>query len=378
MAATNGSSIAVRRLWDEDGVPIRMVGSLSDITSRKQAEAALRASQRRMSTLIQQTPLAIIEWNVDFEVVAWNLAAETIFGYSAEEAIGQQGFDFIVPETDRGQVRQVFEMVRLQRGGDCNLNRNLRQDGTEIVCQWYNSSLMDDSGNVIGFVAMGMDVTTEHQAEIALAESEAKFRALFERAGVGMSVVDLGGRLLEVNPAMHRILGYAEAGLLGAHISEYSHPEDWEIDSAKLQQVHAGSLDFYQMEKRYYRKNGEMIWANLHVFSVKRAGKVEFTFGIMEDISDRRRAEEKLRQSEAQMRAILAAIPDLMFRLSGDGIYLGYVTTNRSIDLLPIDSDPMGKHLSEIVPLELGERHIRYARQVLATGQPKVTNSRTG
>jgi PAS domain S-box-containing protein len=98
----------------------------------------------------------------------------------------------------------------------------------------------------------------------------------------------------------------------------------------------------------------------------------ERTQELEQEIAERKRTEGALRQSEAQNRAILSAIPDLMFRVSSEGIYLGYVTTNELIDLLPSDLNPLGKHLSEFLPQEVRERHLEHMQRALATGETQI------
>lgn len=98
----------------------------------------------------------------------------------------------------------------------------------------------------------------------------------------------------------------------------------------------------------------------------------ERTQELKQEIAERKRTEVALRQSEAQNRAILSAIPDLMFRVSTEGIYLGYVTTCELMDLLPSDFEPVGKHLSEFLPPDVSQRHLYHLEQVLATGKSQI------
>ncbi|HEY9638027.1 MAG TPA: AAA family ATPase [Coleofasciculaceae cyanobacterium] len=98
----------------------------------------------------------------------------------------------------------------------------------------------------------------------------------------------------------------------------------------------------------------------------------ERTQDLEQEIAERRRTQEALSQSEAQNRAILSAIPDLMFRVSAEGIYLGYVATCEVIDLLPSDFEPIGKHISELLPPDVSQRHMYHLQQALATGKGQI------
>ncbi|MGB3402551.1 MAG: PAS domain S-box protein [Microcoleaceae cyanobacterium] len=153
-------------LWD---------GCLIDISDRVAAEAQLQQFQQRLSLMIEQTPLAVIEWNIQMEVTAWNPAAERIFGYTYDEALGQY-IDFIVPESTREQVQKIVDDLLLQQGGYCNINDNLRKDGTTIVCEWYNTPLVTDQGEVIGIASHALDITERKQAEIQLQQQTETLR----------------------------------------------------------------------------------------------------------------------------------------------------------------------------------------------------------
>ena len=121
-------------------VPILENGYLnlygSDITDRKRAEEQLRQAREREALHVMQTPLAVIEWNLDFEVAAWNPGAERIFGYSQSEAMGKHA-SFIVPELFKAHVDAVWEQLLQQKGGARSTNENVRKDEETIQCEWF-------------------------------------------------------------------------------------------------------------------------------------------------------------------------------------------------------------------------------------------------
>ncbi len=138
-----------------------------DITERKRAEEELRASQQRLALHIQQTPLGVIEWNLNYEVAQWNPRAEALFGYTREEALGRHS-NFIVPDAFRPQTHQVWAELLARKGGFRSSNENLTKDGRYIVCEWYNTPLVDARGEVIGVASLVEDITERKKAEEAL------------------------------------------------------------------------------------------------------------------------------------------------------------------------------------------------------------------
>ena len=106
----------------------------TDITERRRAEEALRAANQKLRLHFEQTPMAVIEWDLEFRVTNWNPAAQTIFGYDREEALGQHA-TFIVPESYRQQVNGVWEALIKKVGGERSTNSNLHKNGTQILCE---------------------------------------------------------------------------------------------------------------------------------------------------------------------------------------------------------------------------------------------------
>lgn len=142
-----------------------------NITERKQAEAALRNSQQKLLLHVQQTPLAVVEWSPDFEIIDWNPAAEVIFGYSKDEVLGHHATETILPENVRGHINQVRDELVAKKGGTYSINENLTKDGRTILCEWYNTPLVNNNGNVIAVASLGQDITERQQAQQSLQQA---------------------------------------------------------------------------------------------------------------------------------------------------------------------------------------------------------------
>ncbi|MFN6481723.1 MULTISPECIES: AAA family ATPase [unclassified Nostoc] len=127
------------------------------------AQSVFQASQQRLQLLVQQTPLAFIEWDINYQVTDWNPAAERIFGYSKEEALGC-GFKFIIPEIIQAEMERVSVEIISQQGGNYSINENVTKDGKIIICTWYNNPLVNADGESIGVASLVDDITEQQTA----------------------------------------------------------------------------------------------------------------------------------------------------------------------------------------------------------------------
>jgi PAS domain S-box-containing protein len=166
---------------DASGKIVRSVGIVQDITERRLAEMELAASTEKLSLHFERTPVGVVGWNTAFEVTEWNPAAEKIFGYTKEEALGRP-FTLIVPEEAREQVDKVLKGLLTLSGGERSDNENVTKDGRTIICRWYNTPLIDAQGQVIGTASFVMDVTDHLKLEAQLRQAQ-KMDAIGQLAG---------------------------------------------------------------------------------------------------------------------------------------------------------------------------------------------------
>ncbi len=184
---------------DSNGQVLGLLGISRDITERKRAEEQFRQSQQKLRIHFDHTPLAVVEWDIEFRVAAWNPSAERIFGYSQEEAMGKHA-SFIVPPEFREHVEKIWRGLLSQQGGTRSTNDNVTKDGRTITCEWYNTPLIDDAGRVLGAASLAQDVTERVALEERLRQSQ-KMEAVGRLAG---------GVAHDFNNLLTVILGYGQ------------------------------------------------------------------------------------------------------------------------------------------------------------------------
>ncbi len=296
------------RSLDSTGRVTRLTGTAWHFTDRKKAEGALAESERKLRLHVQNTPVAVIEWDTGFCVTRWNPAAERIFGYSAAEAIGQHA-DLIVSEGIQPVVDAVFAALRERSGGERSTHENLTKDGRVVVCDWFNTPLTSADGTVIGVASLVQDVTESRRAEEALRESEERFRSTFEQAGVGIAHIAPDGRRLRVNQKLCDIVGYASEELLQMSFQDLTEPDNLATDVEGQRRLLAGEIATYSVEKRYIRKDGSRVWANLTASLVRDpAGEPDYFISVVEDISRRKEADETMRLQAVALQSAANAI----------------------------------------------------------------------
>lgn len=204
---------------DGGGKAVGVVGIFEDITERRIAEEELRDTQQRILLHRDQTPLGVIEWDLDLRVKFWNPAAERIFGYTPEEAIGRHAMDLILTEDLRKQVEKIWAGLLQRKGGSRSTNENVAKDGSVLLCEWFNTPLVDSSGNVVGVASLVQDITEQRRMESQLRQAQ-KMEAVGQLAG---------GVAHDFNNLLQAIMGYAEMLLLRTSEEDSRHADLAEI-----------------------------------------------------------------------------------------------------------------------------------------------------
>jgi PAS domain S-box-containing protein len=301
--------------YDSQGKPLSYDGLISDIDERKRTEETLRESEELFRNVYDTAPLAFVVWDIDTRVTDWNKKAEEVFGWSKEEALGRNFFDFLVPEKDRHQVENV--VGRLLEGGlpSHSINDNLTKDGQIITCEWNNSALHDDDGNIVGAMSLALDMTERKRAQEALCENEATLKSIFRAAPTGIGMVS--NRVLKrVNNRICEMTGYFREELVEQSARMlYPTDEDFEyVGRKKYAQIRERGTG--TVETRWKRKDGKMMDVLLSSTPVDPSDLTAgVTFSAL-DITERKKAEKELRESEDRYRRITEAITDYIYTVT--------------------------------------------------------------
>lgn len=172
---------------------------LQDIENRLKIESDLVQSQARLSLHLENTPLAAITWDKNFRCVQWNKAAEKIFGYTRDEAVGRHAVGLVLDAPTEMKLRDTFQALIDGSGGERKVNENITKDGRTIVCEWYNTTIRDENGETFGVVSLAEDVTDQKQAQDEIKFKNTLLITQQEASADGMLSVDADGHVISLN-----------------------------------------------------------------------------------------------------------------------------------------------------------------------------------
>ena len=267
----------------------------SEITARYRFESALRAVNAQLSALIENSPLAIMRLDEEGTILSCNPAAEGMFGWSAAELVGQK--IPMVPPDERETVREVLQRVAQGERFTGLERQRLRQDGSLVDVSISVAPMYDETGTYAGIVNLMEDITPRKEAEAALREREAKYRAVIETSDDGFCIADMEGRFLEFNDAFVDLLGYSREELLTMSVPDIESQKTPGEVAAAIEAVRREGHSFF--ETRLRSKDGRIWPAEPNISYWPIAGGRMFFF--VRDITERKAAEEALRRSHDEL-----------------------------------------------------------------------------
>ena len=320
----DGSAVAIEVtttfLRDAQGRPVGILGVSRDITARKRAEEDLRGKEGDYRTLAENSPDLIARFDRQLRHTYVNPAAARAGRLSASEYIGKTIPESGVPEPAAGQweqhIRRVLETGQLIEVVDAFPT----PDGVRYFNTRFNPELAPD-GSVQSVLSIARDITERKRVEEALGESEERFRNAFENANIGMCLVDLEMRLIRVNPQMADMFGYTQGEMEGRSVNDFTHPEDRGVSPDFIHRAASGETNNAQFIKRYYHKQGHVLWGQVSSSLVRdTSGKPLYFISHVQDITEPKRIEETLRRSEEHFRALSENSSDVVIVVDKKGI----------------------------------------------------------
>ncbi len=275
----------------------------------------LSRSEHNYRLLFEANPLPMWVFDlVTLRFLAVNDAAVSHYGYSREEFLAMTIAD-IRPAEDVPRLLESIASTQQFRADRSEFWCHRKRDGMLIKVK-VTSHALEFEGRPARMV-LADDVTQRLQNEHELQEREQRFRATFEQAAVGMAHVTLDGRWLRVNQKLCEIVGYTHEELLERTFLDITHPDDRARDLEQRARLLAAEIPFYSIEKRYLRKGGTIIWVKLTLTLVRKdSGEPDYLMPVVEDISERRRGEEKIAQYVEQLKSAFMSTVEVATVLS--------------------------------------------------------------
>jgi len=253
------------------------------------------------------------------------------------------------PDDLQRTIKAVEDYIAGRRADYAVEFRLRHKDGSYRCIYTRAEKQFDDTGKPCRLFGCHVDITKRKQAEGDLRKSEERFRATFEQAAVGIAHVSPEGRFLRVNQKSCDIAGYSREEMLECTFQEITYPDDLKADVAQTNQLLSGEIDTYSMEKRYIRKDGELVWINLTVALVRdEEGQPEWFVAVVKDISERKLAEEKIKESEEKYMTMVEYSNDMIWTLDKKGDFTYFNKKSEEITEYKIKEE-LNKGFSPII-----------------------------
>jgi PAS domain S-box-containing protein len=335
---------------DERGRILCWFGSCTDVHDLSLTREALREREVRLRLALEFSKLGDWSWDAASDVVTCSERAAAIMGIAPGPQMTWKEMRALLHKEDRETARLEVERAVLQVADYDVEYRVNRPDGCLAWIALKGRAQYGPLGEPLGMIGVIQDITDRKAAEQSIRDSEARYRALFEQAAVGVMHADLDGRWTLVNRRLAEILGYdCPEALIGKNYAEVTHPDDRAEGEALTKALDAGEIAYVQRDKRYLRKDESYVWVNVTVSIVRDAasGAARHRVAVVQDITEQRRAQERqtllMNELNHRVKNTLAAVQAIVaqgLRGAGlgeevrDGIEFRLIALSRSHDLL--------------------------------------------
>jgi PAS domain S-box-containing protein len=293
----------------------RLISKQFDIDDQQKSDEALRYQALLMNNVSD----AVISTDLNFKIVSWNRAAETIYGWKQEEVIGKTVTEVTHTEFHTGERRKFIQNLQKNGGWEGKVIERTR-DGLPLDISASISVIRNGSSKPVGVVAINRNITESKQAREALLQSEEQFRNIFENGPLSMGLSYADYHYFKVNAAFCQMLGYSEEEMLKLTFRDITHPEYIKNDCESVHKLFKGDLSIYQVEKLYLRKDGTAIWGKTTVTAIRdRQGNFQCFLALVENIHERKLAEIALQENKRKFKELVELLPEVVFEADTKG-----------------------------------------------------------
>lgn len=294
--------------WDGDK-PVRMVGCHFDITKQKQTEARLKRTQELLNKTNETARVG--GWEVDLltQTISWTKVTKQIHEVDEDFVPDMDtAIDFYKEGACRDAINKaVDEAIKKGTAFDLELQIVTAKGNVRWIRTIGQSEY--EKGRCVRLYGAFQDITEKKKTEEELKLSEVRFEEAFEFSAIGMALVSTEGKWLRLNKRVCETVGYTNEELLKMTFQDITHPEDLDLDLKHVQALLEGKIDHYQMEKRYFHKNGDTVWVLLSVSLVRsQSGEPLHFISHIQDITEEKNTKEQLFKANQNLTALYNAM----------------------------------------------------------------------
>lgn len=324
----------------------RIIGDL------KNCRAELEKAERYFN--IAEIMLVLLDKKGDVELI--NDRGAKMLGHAKKDIVGKNWFNNFIPKQDRKEVRRVFKKIISGKLAAVEYYENpvLTRKGEERLISFRNAILKDEKGGITGTLSSGEDITEQRKTDEELRAKEKWFSLLFENAPDAMYIVDMKGNFVDANKMAEKLTSYSREEMRGQNLfqTELLGPAGFKKAAASLARILRGRAAGPE-EYTIRQKDGKKVVLEVKSYPITVEGK-KYLLGTARDVTERKRAEKKMAESEERMRGMLSSIRDLIFTFDKDGRFSYYHAPKDSLLYVP-PKKFLGKKYSEVLPPDLAK-----------------------
>lgn len=330
------------------------------------------AGLRIFTSILDHIGVLVVVFDTAGRIVYWNRPSAELVGRALDESTQVPFWEWLLPEEEREHARQAWARLDTPLFVHEGQTHWLARDGGKRLIQWSNTCVHDADGRIEWIVGTGIDVTERQLTEEQLRFTLARYRSVVENARDAILLGDADtGKILDANPQAERLLGLPRDKIIGMHQSQLHPPESRDQVARDFQQAVEGTRYLSSPEAvEVQASDGRRIPVEIStaIFTLEGRHYVE---GIFRDLTEYRQADLARRRAEERTSAILKAIPDLMFVLSGDGILIDYHASDHG-QLAADPSSFLGQHFREVLPAAAAKAIQSAIEKVRETGTVQI------